>query len=152
MTCIIPLYRCNFNIAENAQIKAAIPLKTAAFCNYLCKFLKLDFVIGVYLVFNAFIFGVFRLKISLRASAATASALWMAWAYMLAVVLAFECPRRADTVRRFVPAAINSEAFVWRRECSVIGGKSLRLTKSWNHPDTASGFMGSPFQRVKSRS
>ncbi len=64
------------------------------------------------MVLIAFNFGVLGLRILSNVSAAAASADWMAWAYMSDVILVFECPSLADTVRRLVPAAISNVAFV----------------------------------------
>ncbi len=64
------------------------------------------------MVFTALFFGVLGLSKSLSVSAAAASALLIAWLYVFSVVLVWECPIRAETVLRFVPAAINSDAFV----------------------------------------
>ncbi len=76
-------------------------------------------------MFTAFFFGAFGLSKSLRVSVAAASALLMAWAYMFAVVLVCECPSRAETVLKFVPAAISSDAFVCHYGIITTNGKSL---------------------------
>ena len=78
-------------------------------------------------------------------SAAISSAVLIAWLYMLPVVLGLAWPRRPATVRMFVPPAISSVAFVWRRECAVIGG-SPRLTENrFIHLERELMQMGFPF-------
>ena len=70
---------------------------------------------------------------------------------MFIVVDVCECPRCADTVRTFVPAAISRVAFVCLKLWIETGGKSLRSIKSWNHPVTVAGCSGFPFHVVNKR-
>lgn len=76
---------------------------------------------------------------SCRVSATVASADCIAWAYILPVVVTLACPRRLETVCRFVPAAMSKVAVVWRSECSEILGMSFTWTNFENHPETVSG-------------